>query len=107
MFGRLGRLLELAEYRQKIIESADVLKALSHPIRLCIACKLSLYPLNVSQLQGCLEVPQANVSQHLSVLKMKGVIKGERNGNEIFYSLANDEVRRLVGGFFTKEDIPE
>ncbi|WP_103656294.1 ArsR family transcriptional regulator, partial [Bacillus thuringiensis] len=51
---------------------------------------------NVSQLTKILEIPQSSVSQHLS--KMKGkVLKAERKGLEIYYSIRNNKATQIVG----------
>jgi len=49
---------------------AEILKALSHPIRLCIAKGLiEEGNVNVTHMENCLGVSQSSVSQHLSKLK--------------------------------------
>lgn len=90
-----------------VAQASEVFKALCHPTRFCIVCKLSKHPMNVSQMQSCLDVSQSNVSQHVSVLRSKGIIQGERKGNEVFYMLVNDDVKRLTEVFFQKSEIPE
>ncbi|GAA0178488.1 metalloregulator ArsR/SmtB family transcription factor [Clostridium sediminicola] len=93
-------------YKEKIISEAEILKAVGHPIRLCICCKLCGKSLNVSNLQDCLNVPQSTVSQHLAILKSKKIIEGTRNGVEIIYSLVNDDVKRIVEVLFKETEIP-
>ncbi len=99
--------MQIDEYNRYVDDASDLFKALSHPTRFCIVCKLTKHPLNVSQMQSCLDVNQANVSQHLAVLRSKGIIAGDRKGNEIFYSLTNDHVKQLVKVFFNLSEIPE
>ncbi len=94
------------EYFNKLENASEILKVISHPTRLCIVCKLMLGDLNVSQMQDCLDKPQSTVSQHLSLLKSRGIIEGKRCGVEVIYSLVNDEVEKLIEVFFTKEEIP-
>jgi len=85
---------------------ADILKAISHPARLCIVKGLIEYgESNVMNMQNCLQVPQSTISQHLSVLKTSGIIKGRREGLEIFYSVKNDIVREIVKVLFTSDDL--
>jgi ArsR family transcriptional regulator len=95
------------EYFNKLDNISEILKVISHPTRLCIVCKLMLGDLNVSQMQDCLEKPQSTVSQHLSLLKTRGIIEGKRYGVEVIYSLVNDDVKRLIEVFFTKKEIPK
>lgn len=93
-------------YKEKILNEAEILKAIGHPVRLCICCKLREKNLNVSNLQNCLNVPQSTVSQHLTILKSKRIIEGTRNGIEIIYSLINDDVKHIVDVLFNETEIP-
>ncbi|MDA2452367.1 metalloregulator ArsR/SmtB family transcription factor [Bacillus cereus] len=78
-------------------EDVEILKIMAHPIRLRIVNELSKQnTFNVSQLTKILEIPQSSVSQHLS--KMKGkVLKAERKGLEIYYSIRNNKATQIVG----------
>jgi len=78
-------------------ETAEMLKALAHPVRLCIARGLlSKEQCNVTYMTECLQLPQSTVSQHLQKLRSAGIVETERNGLEIHYSIANEKVRRLI-----------
>jgi len=90
-------------YKQKLYKTAEILKALGHPARLCIVCRLMLKDYNVSHIQDCLELPQSTVSQHLAILKAKGIIKGQRKGVEVIYSIANDDVKKIINALFEPE----
>ena len=75
---------------------AEILKVLGHPIRLKIVAGLCARECNVKHIWECLGLPQATVSQHLALLKNKGVIKGTRDGVEVHYSVVSPLVRRLM-----------
>jgi ArsR family transcriptional regulator len=79
---------------------AEMLKAIAHPVRLCIIKGLMDKKCNVSHIQECLELPQSTVSQHLGILRTKGILKGERNGLEITYSVVNEDVKRIINALF-------
>ncbi|WFD09858.1 ArsR/SmtB family transcription factor [Tepidibacter hydrothermalis] len=82
-------------------EYSELLKALAHPVRLCIAKGLlDAGSSNVSNMQNCLDMPQSTISQHVSKLKSAGIIKGERNGLEIIYSVSNDKVKDIIKALF-------
>lgn len=91
----------MAHYSQNLIDAAEIFKALSHPARLCIVNKLSSTSLIVGQMQECLGMSQSNVSQHLSILKNRGIIRGERIGSEVFYTLADEKMKELVKIFLS------
>lgn len=78
-------------------ELAELLKMLGHPARLCIIIGLLDHEgCNVSYMQSCLNIPQSTVSQHLAKLKSAGIIKGERNGLEIKYTVVNEDVIKII-----------
>lgn len=99
--------MDKQEYQDKLNSNANILKVISHPTRLCIVCKLMLGDLNVSQMQNCLNKPQSTVSQHLAILKSRGIIEGKRHGVEVFYSLVNDDIKKIITIFFNPEEIPK
>ena len=76
--------------------TAKVFKALGHPIRYKIIMFLFNGKKCVCELNDNVEFSQANLSQHLKILKDAGLVTTERDGSKIFYSLRNDDVRILV-----------
>ncbi|MBP2032040.1 ArsR family transcriptional regulator [Clostridium algifaecis] len=85
----------------KYNDTAELLKVLSHPIRLCIVRGLiDKGKCNVSYMQNCLEIPQSTLSQHLQKLRMTGIIQGNRNGLEINYTVCNETVIKLINVLF-------
>lgn len=78
-------------------DKAELLKALAHPVRLCIIN--TLYhngSSNVTDMHNCLNQPQSTISQHIAKLKSVGIIVGKRQGTEIIYSLKNEQVRDII-----------
>ena len=75
---------------------AEILKVLGHPVRLKIVAGLMSQSCNVKKIWECLELPQATVSQHLALLKNKGIIEGKRDGVEVFYQVTSVEARKIV-----------
>lgn len=80
----------------KFIQKSELLKAVSHPIRLCIVKGLMEKESNVTVIQECLDLPQSTVSQHLFKLKAAGIIKGERNRLEISYQVINEDIKKII-----------
>ncbi|HCJ58893.1 ArsR/SmtB family transcription factor [Lutispora sp.] len=84
-------------------DTAELLKVLAHPVRLCIVKGLiEKGSCNVSHMQGCLELPQSTISQHLQKLRAARIVKGERNGLEITYSIADERVGKLINSLFNE-----
>ncbi|WP_411346497.1 ArsR/SmtB family transcription factor [Paenibacillus sp. WLX1005] len=86
-------------------EPANLLKALSHPVRLCIVRGLiRKKKCNVSYMQECLDMPQSTVSQHLQKLRSAGIVKTERSGLEVNYVLADPRIASIVAILFGEEE---
>jgi|APSaa5957512535_1039671.scaffolds.fasta_scaffold437208_1 DNA-binding transcriptional ArsR family regulator len=66
---------------------ARIMKALAHPRRLMIMDQLHEGPKTVSELVALLDLPQANVSQHLAAIREQGIVVAHRQGNTVSYSL--------------------
>lgn len=82
-------------------EKAELLKALGHPIRLCIIKGLlEEGENNVSFMQSCLDIPQSTLSQHLGKLRVLGIIEGVRKGTEIYYRVSNPEAIEIIKALF-------
>ena len=80
---------------------AELLKALSHPLRLRIVRGLLV---NGCRNVGCMEAntgqSQSCISQHLMRLKAAGIVKAERSGNEVYYEVADAEVAAVIAALF-------
>lgn len=84
------------DVNRKFTTEAEILKVLGHPIRLKIVAGLCTRECNVKHIWECLGLPQATVSQHLALLKHKGIIEGKREGVEVHYSVINPLAKKLI-----------
>ena len=71
---------------------ADICKTMADPKRLMIVHELREGELSVGELASRLELPQANISQHLSLMRKRGIVTTRRDGTTIFYSLASRKI---------------
>lgn len=71
-------------------------KALNDPKRLLILYALGDEPRSVTELTELLDAPQANVSQHLAVLRQRGLVDTERQGTSVIYSLRHHKVVEAI-----------
>ncbi len=93
---------ELEEYAEKV----KILKGLAHPVRLCIVRGLMFEEgCNVSKMQGCLEIPQSTLSQHLGKLRNLGILEGERDGLEVNYYVINEDAKRVITALFNNTNL--
>jgi len=79
-------------YQQIFDLHADLLKALAHPRRLEIIHLLREQKLPVSDIHAMLDLPQANISQHLMILRDAGIVTTRRDGRSIYYSLSHPKI---------------
>lgn len=85
----------MKDYR-KFENLAELLKVISHPIRLTILAGLLEKKSCVKDIWDCLGLPQATVSQHLSSLKNKDIIKAHKIGVKREYYISNPKIAKLV-----------
>jgi len=86
---------------KELERKAEILKALSHPIRLCmVKGMLEEECANVTKIQNCLNAPQSTISQHLSKLKAAGIVEGRRSGVEINYYIVDETVKKIIKAMF-------
>jgi DNA-binding transcriptional ArsR family regulator len=78
------------------IAESEILKVLGHPVRLKIVAGLCSQECNVKHIWECLGLPQATVSQHLALLKNKGIISGKRDGVEVHYSVVHPLAKQII-----------
>jgi DNA-binding transcriptional ArsR family regulator len=80
--------------------AAEFLKALAHQNRLMILCILSQGEKSVSELEEMLSLRQPTVSQQLARLRVERLVATRRDGKTIYYSLASEEARVVVGALY-------
>jgi len=71
---------------------AEMCKVFSNPIRLEILNLLRGREMSVTELMNETKLSQANISQHLSIMKSKGIVVSERNRKNIYYKLQNSKI---------------
>lgn len=83
--------------KKAMSDYAQKLKVCGHPLRLALLCTIAHQnDLCVSELWECVDQPQPVVSQHLAVLKEKGLVKSEVQGNKRIYSIADPFVKEMI-----------
>ena len=71
---------------------AEMCKVFSNPTRLEILNLLRDKELSVTELIEKTKLSQANISQHLSIMKSKGIVISDRKGKNIYYRLTNPKI---------------
>lgn len=79
-------------YKQVFKLHSEFLKAISHPKRLEIIHLLRDNALNVTSMQYMLDIPQANLSQHLQVLRKIKAVTHIKKGKQIYYQISDQKI---------------
>ena len=75
---------------------ARICKAIADPKRLVIITELRSGPMTVGELALSLEISQSNTSQHLAVLRERGVVDATKDGLNVYYELTSDKVVQAI-----------
>jgi ArsR family transcriptional regulator len=77
-------------------KESELLKALAHPIRLKMVEGLMHNECNVNKMVKALKIPQSTVSQHLGVLKARGIVHLRKEGVKTCYRVVDSKVAELI-----------
>jgi DNA-binding transcriptional ArsR family regulator len=75
---------------------SELLKAVAHPVRLRIVEGLMANECNVGHIVKKLRLPQSTVSQHLSILKNKGIIVPRKEGVKTCYIVVDKKIKLII-----------
>ena len=75
---------------------ASVCKGLADPKRLLILDALRDGERSVSEICDLVNLPQSNVSQHLAVMRNKGLVVTRRDGQRVFYAVASPKINEAL-----------
>ncbi|MGP3712374.1 sulfite-sensing transcriptional repressor BigR [Brucella sp. RRSP16] len=89
-----------AEMEGRATEVAELLKTLSHPARLMLACTLAEGEYSVGELEEALGIHQPTLSQQLGVLREAGVVETRREAKQIFYRLTEARAAQLIEALY-------
>ncbi|MDR1660857.1 MAG: metalloregulator ArsR/SmtB family transcription factor [Azoarcus sp.] len=82
---------------EHIETAARALKAIAHPLRLRILCVLGGDEICVQDIVGAVGTSQSNISQHLAILRDKGVLASRKDANRVYYRVSDPRTLQLVG----------
>lgn len=82
--------------QEHVETAARALKAISHPIRLKILCVVGGQEVCVQDIVDAVGTSQSNISQHLAILRDKGVLQTRKDANRVFYRVADARTLQLI-----------
>lgn len=81
---------------EDIDRASRSLKAMSHPLRLKILCTLGDQEVSVQDIVENVGTSQSNISQHLAILRDKGILASRKDANRVYYRVGDTRTLRLI-----------
>ena len=88
---------KLIDREEDIQQAAQAIKAIAHPLRLKILCVLGDQEISVQDIVEQVGTSQSNISQHLAILRDKGVLATRKDANRVYYRIGDLRTLKLVG----------
>jgi ArsR family transcriptional regulator len=83
---------------EDIHRASRSLKAMAHPLRLKILCLLGAQSeVSVQDIVEQVGTSQSNISQHLSILRDKGILAARKDANKVYYRIGDPRIINLIG----------
>ncbi len=92
--------LNLGELQTRALRATGLLKAMANPVRLMVLCQLAEGEKSVGELESVVEVSQSALSQHLALLRSRGLVRPRRAGQTVFYALEGAEAPALLAALY-------
>jgi ArsR family transcriptional regulator len=87
---------KLIDRDEDIQQASQAIKAIAHPLRLKILCVLGEQEVSVQDIVEQVGTSQSNISQHLAILRDKGVLSTRKDANRVFYRIEDLRTLKLV-----------
>ena len=88
---------KLIDREEDIQQAAQAIKAIAHPLRLKILCVLGDQEISVQDIVEQVGTSQSNISQHLAILRDKGVLATRKDANRVYYRIGDLRTLKLIG----------
>jgi ArsR family transcriptional regulator len=88
---------KLIDRDEDIMQASMAIKAIAHPLRLKVLCVLGEGELSVQEIVDSVGTSQSNISQHLAILRDKGVLSTRKDANRVYYRIGDPRTVKLVG----------
>jgi DNA-binding transcriptional ArsR family regulator len=89
-----------AELQKKAGRATSLLKALANSSRLLILCQLAEGEKSVGELERRVRLSQSGLSQHLALLRRKGIVATRREAQSVYYSLTSQEAAAVMATLY-------
>lgn len=92
----MNSLTTLMAHDEDIERASRSMKAIAHPLRLKILCTLGNQEVSVQEIVDQVGTSQSNISQHLAILRDKGILTARKDANRVFYRVGDERTLRLI-----------
>ncbi|HTQ77980.1 MAG TPA: metalloregulator ArsR/SmtB family transcription factor [Burkholderiales bacterium] len=92
--------MNMGELQARALRAARLLKAMSNPVRLMVLCQLAEGEKSVGELEETVDVSQSALSQHLALLRERGLVRCRRDGQSVLYDLHGAEAPALLAALY-------
>lgn len=89
-------IIDLIDKNEHIETAARALKSIAHPLRLKILCVLGDSEICVQDIVDAVGTSQSNISQHLAILRDKGVLQTRKDANRVYYRVGDQRTLQLI-----------
>nr|VFJ66089.1 MAG: ArsR family transcriptional regulator [Candidatus Kentron sp. FM]VFJ76278.1 MAG: ArsR family transcriptional regulator [Candidatus Kentron sp. FM]VFK24589.1 MAG: ArsR family transcriptional regulator [Candidatus Kentron sp. FM] len=86
----------MAQEEDDIERASRSMKAIAHPLRLRILCTLGAHEISVHDIVDKVGTSQSNISQHLAILREKGILTARKDANRVYYRVGDSRTLRLI-----------
>lgn len=89
-------IFDLIGRSENIEEASEAMQAMAHPLRLKILCLVGANELNVQEIVDAVGTSQSNISQHLGILRERGILQSRREANKVFYRIEDPRILKMI-----------
>ena len=86
----------LIDKQEHIETAARALKAIAHPLRLKILCVVGDQEACVQEIVEAVGTSQSNISQHLAVMRERGLLASRKDANKVYYRIDDPRILRMI-----------
>ena len=89
-------IFDLTGRGEDIREASEALKAMAHPLRLKILCLVGQSELKVQDIVEAVGTSQSNISQHLAVMRERGLLACRKDANKVYYRIEDRRILKMI-----------
>jgi len=89
-------IFDLIGRKGEIEQAARAMKAIAHPLRLGILCVIADQEVSVQDIVDAVGTTQSNISQHLAILREKGILRTRKDANRVYYAVSDSRTLQLI-----------